>query len=38
MFAVARCHYNCVTELIEQGADPNARRHEVKIITDTDQV
>jgi ankyrin repeat protein len=30
MFAVACCNYNCVQELLEQGADPNSRRFEVQ--------
>lgn len=29
MFSVARGHFDCVQELLEQGADPNARRFEV---------
>lgn len=29
MFSVARGHFECVQELLEQGADPNARRFEV---------
>lgn len=28
MFSVARGHFDCVQELLEQGADPNARRFE----------
>lgn len=31
MFSVARGHFECVQELLEQGADPNARRFEVNI-------
>lgn len=34
MFAVAGCNYNCVQELLEQNADPNAKRFEVGIIMD----
>ncbi|OXA43686.1 ankyrin repeat domain-containing protein 29 [Folsomia candida] len=30
MFAVAGCNYNCVQELLEQNADPNAKRFETR--------